>query len=58
MMLNNKIIKVFATQAEAARYLIQHKKTTSTNVKGISAHIGKVCCGKRLKAYGYEWKFI
>ena len=55
---NNNLLNSFSSLADAAKYLIENNKTTSTNFKGIASHIGKVCNGKRGTAYGYKWKFL
>ena len=60
-MYNNtgELLKTFSTLTDAARYLIEQNKVPSNSVlKGITAHIGKVCNGKRKTAYKYIWKYI
>lgn len=54
----NKILKTFADQSDAARWLIQENKTTITNTQKISYIIGRVARGLRKTAYGYGWKSI
>ena len=44
-----QILQTFESLSEAARFLGDSRK---------SGHIGKVCNGKRIYAYGYKWKFI
>lgn len=60
-MYNNagELLKTFSTLTDAARYLIEQNKVPSySTLKGITAHIGKVCNGKRKTAYKYIWKYI
>lgn len=60
-MYNNagELLKTFSTLADAARYLIESNKVPSySTLKGIAAHIGQVCKGKRKTAYKYIWKYI
>ena len=56
--LENNLIKTFPSERDGARYLIENNFTTSTEVRGIVAHIGKVCKGKRKMAYKHIWKYI
>lgn len=54
-----ELLKTFSTLTDAARYLIESNKVPSySTLKGIAAHIGKVCKGKRKTAYKYIWKYI
>lgn len=55
---DNKLIKVFSSTRDAARYVIEEKLTTSKDIKGIAAHIHQVCIGKRKTAYTFLWKYI
>lgn len=54
---DNNIINKFNSLKEAAKYLIQNKITTSQDVKGVAANIGKACNHKRKNAYKYNWSF-
>lgn len=54
---DNNIINKFNSLKEAAKYLIQNKITTSQDVKGVAANIGKACNHKRKSAYKYNWSF-
>lgn len=56
--LNNQLVTTFLSLSDGARYCIEHKFTTNTNVKGVQTHIGAVANGKRITAYGYKWKYI
>ena len=49
-------LKTFISYGEAAKFLIENNYTSSNNIYGISAHIGKVCNGRRKTAYGFIWK--
>lgn len=54
-----ELLKTFSTLTDAARYLIESNKVPSySTLKGIAAHIGQVCKGKRKTAYKYIWKYI
>lgn len=54
-----ELLKTFSTLTDAARYLIEQNKVPFYSaLKGITAHIGKVCNGKRKTAYKYIWKYI
>ena len=52
------LIKTFVSPSEAAEYLIENEHTTSSNIKGIGAHIIQVCNDKRASAYGYFWGYL
>lgn len=54
---NNEQLKIFNSIGEAARFL-QKENITTCAEKGIKAHIGQVCNGKRQTAYGYKWQFL
>lgn len=57
-MINRKtkeVVQIFATYAEAARYVYQHNLSSSKNIKGIAVHISGVCKGKRKTAYEHLW---
>lgn len=56
--LENNLLNSFSSLAEAGKYLIENDKTSSNNFKGVASHIGKVCNGKRKRAYDYIWKFL
>ena len=53
-----QILKTFASQSEAARWLIKEKKTITTDTTKISSKIGLVVRNKRKTAFGYIWKSI
>lgn len=55
-----QLLNSFSSLTEAANFCIKNKisQSTSTNVRGVAAHIGKVCNGKRKQSLGYLWKFI
>ena len=55
---NDKLIDIFVSPSEAASYLIKNGLTTSSNNKGICAHIIQVCNGKRTSAYGHFWRYV
>ena len=55
---NDKLIDTFVSPSEAASYLIKNGLTTSSNNKGICAHIIQVCNGKRTSAYGHFWRYV
>ena len=57
---DEELLKTFSSLTDAARYLIEQKDSSDSkyNLKGIAAHIGQVCNGKRKTAYGYIWKYI
>lgn len=44
----NNILAIYNSVAEAERAMSQKSR----------GHIGSVCVGKRLSAYGYKWKYI
>lgn len=54
---DNEQLKVFSSIGEASRFLREEKITTCAE-KGVKAHIGQVCNGKRQTAYGYKWQFL
>ena len=54
---NLRILKVFASMKEAAKY-IQEQTNNNTDLRGMASHIREVCQGKRKTAYGYSWKFL
>lgn len=45
---NNNILAIYNSVAEAERAMSQKSR----------GHIGSVCVGKRLSAYGYKWKYV
>lgn len=51
-------IKSFSSFSDAARYLQLENISKDKNIKGIIAHIGAVCKGKRKTAYGFIWEKI
>lgn len=53
--LNGEFIQTFNSYADAARWLIKNKKTSSAE-GGIRTHIGEVCNGTRKTAYKYIWR--
>lgn len=57
---DEELLKIFPSLTDAARYLIEQKNTSNSkyDLKGIVAHIGQVCNGKRKTAYSYVWKYI
>ena len=57
-LITNELIMSFPSTKDAARYLIQNKKTQSLNAGGISSHIVQVCLNKRKTAYSYRWKYL
>lgn len=54
----NQLLKSFCSLSQAAEYCIQEKLTSSSSIKGVAAHIGKVCNGKRKQTLGYKWQFL
>lgn len=53
-----QVLKTFASQSEAARWLMKEKKTVTTDTTKISSKIGLVVRNKRKTAFGYIWKSI
>lgn len=53
-----QILKTFSDQSDAARWLIEQKKTTIKNSQKVSYIIGRVVRGLRKTAYNYKWKSI
>ena len=54
----SQLLKTFNSLTEASKFCISEKLTKSTSIKGVAAHIGKVCNGQRKQTLGYLWKFI
>lgn len=55
---NNEMLISFSSLTDAAKYLIENNKTSSSNIRGVISHISQVCNNKRKTAYGYVWKFL
>lgn len=55
---NGELIKIFSSISNAARYLQENNISSCKTIRGIIAHIGQVCSGKRKSAYKYKWKFL
>lgn len=55
---NNELIQSFSSILDGARWCYDNKYSQSTNLKGIAAHIGAVCNGKRKTCYGFIWKYL
>ena len=53
-----KLIKVFPSASDAARYLQDNSFTNAKALNGILAHIVNVCNKKRKSAYGFYWKYL
>lgn len=53
-----KLIKVFPSTSDAARYLQDNSFTNAKALNGILAHIVNVCNKKRKSAYGFYWKYL
>lgn len=54
---DNELILSFLSLGDAARFLRDNKKTSSS-VDGVISHISAVCKGRRKTAYGYIWRYL
>lgn len=54
---NKNIINTFDSIKEAGMYIFTQGISKSKDIKGIASHIGDVCLGKRVSAYGYYWQY-
>lgn len=55
--LNGEFIQTFYSYADAARWLIENGKTSSSG-GCVRSHIGEVCNGTRKTAYKYIWRKV
>ena len=55
--LSGQYLQSFSCLKDAARYLIEQKKTVSIDLKGITVHIRNCANEKRKTAYGFIWKW-
>lgn len=51
------VIRYFNSCAEAARWLVENKKSKSL-LSGLRGHISSVCAGKRQTVAGYKWEYV
>ena len=54
---SGKIIKIFPSLREAARFLIKEKNLKPSNESGYTTKISEVCRGKRKTCQGYKWRY-
>lgn len=52
------IQKIFPSQGQAAKYLIEKGKTIMTSIDKVSSNISRCANGKRKTAYGYLWEYV
>ena len=50
--------KIFPSQGQAAKYLIEKEKTIMTSIDKVSSNISRCANGKRKTAYGYLWEYV
>lgn len=54
----SELICTFPSLIAAAKYCIENGISSNVQPRGVSAHIGQVCNGKRKQTLGYLWKYI
>jgi group I intron endonuclease len=53
----DKALKVFDSQMDAARFLVENGYSESKNIRTISGKIGMACRGERKSAYKFRWEY-
>lgn len=53
-----EVIRVFDSQIEAGRFLIENGYSAINNAKNLSSKISLVCRGKRQTCSGFAWRYI
>lgn len=55
---NGKVLQIFSSTREAARYLVVAKQKSPTSEGGYATHISEVCRGIRKSCLGYKWQYF
>lgn len=53
-----KVLEIFPSQMEAARYLINKGYSKAKRAEQLSSKIGAVCNGKRITTGGFKWERV